>query len=569
MATSESSGHGGRRRPSRRLPLRRRRTSSWRVSTLGTLCILAIGSPLRSDAVAASFVPSSRPSRQTERVVVALGGGGGPKLRPRAAELALRSAIADVDESQPRWPPSLPIIRGAISTKISDLSPVLGGSGRAKLCWDCYKLGVDPSLYFAPSPSPSSSSSDRRDYYEDVDASLIFDALITDPDRRRAYEESMDRNGPNWRAGMISSDIEDSLPTLRRGQKLGGEAVRLLSLTYGFGGGGRDNGGLLGSDADNITTEGGGGAGGRIEGDVAALSHLTVSSDGTAKLLLRLRDGLEVETVIIPWYFPEENHSKSYSTLCISSQVGCRQGCTFCATGRMGRIRNLTSDEILAQFFYAAKVCRLGRTLAKMGLRGDGDDSGADGADPLPEITNAVFMGMGEPADNAREVNAALSILTDVEHYRLSPSKVTVSTVAPSPDAFVSFSDSPCVLAWSVHAADDDLRRVLVPTTRYTMEELRVGLVEALLERPASGGGGRLRDAMLEVALIDGVNDSVERADELADLALRIAEDVGPGMKLLVNLLLVNRSSGLSAAERGDGEGVPGAAVGEGRLRSR
>lgn len=89
------------------------------------------------------------------------------------------------------------------------------------------------------------------------------------------------------------------------------------------------------------------------ENDIAQLTCITESKDGTTKLLLKMKDGLEVETVIIPW------EDRKRSTLCISSQVGCRQGCTFCATGRMGIIRSLSAAEIVAQMYYANKICRI------------------------------------------------------------------------------------------------------------------------------------------------------------------------------------------------------------------
>ena len=109
---------------------------------------------------------------------------------------------------------------------------------------------------------------------------------------------------------------------------------------------------------------------------------------------------------------------------------------------------------------------------------------------------------------------AATVQLTTRELFQLSASKVTVSTVAPTPDAFAKFANAPCVLAWSVHAARDDLRRKLVPTTKYTMVELRQGLIDVLLQRPPN-----FRTTMLEVALIDGVNDSLTEADEMAEFA--------------------------------------------------
>jgi 23S rRNA (adenine2503-C2)-methyltransferase len=282
---------------------------------------------------------------------------------------------------------------------------------------------------------------------------------------------------------------EDTVETLkglfassRRGQRLGKGALERLSSLY-----------------NSYTPS-------RVEGGVATLSHTSQSRDSTTKLLLRLSDGLEVETVIIPW-------TGGRSTLCVSSQVGCRQGCIFCATGRMGKLRSLNADEILAQLFFARKICRQKN---------------------LPPVTNVVFMGMGEPADNKDAVIRATDIMTTRELFQLSASKVTVSTVAPTPDSFLQFAHAHCVLAWSVHAANDELRRQLVPTTKHAMTELRQGLIDTLLIRPHN-----FRTTMLEVALISGINDSEKEADELVDFAQVIIDEV-PGCKLVVNLIPFN-----------------------------
>ena len=152
----------------------------------------------------------------------------------------------------------------------------------------------------------------------------------------------------------------------------------------------------------------------------------------------------------------------------------------------------------------------------------------------LPEISNVVFMGMGEPADNAEHVTKATEILTTNELFQLSASKVTVSTVAPSPESFTQFAKAPCVLAWSVHAANDKLRKKLVPTTKYPMVELRQGLIDTLLQRPMN-----FRTTMFEIALMAGVNDTMEAADELAAFSKVIMETV-PGCKLMVNLIPFN-----------------------------
>ena len=231
-----------------------------------------------------------------------------------------------------------------------------------------------------------------------------------------------------------------------------------------------------------------------------SLLQSTTANDGTTKLLLELKDQLQVETVLIPW------HDRQATTLCVSSQVGCAQACTFCQTGRMGKLRSLSVDEILVQVWFAQQQT-------------------------LYPIDNVVFMGMGEPADNADAVVEATRILTHPQQFQLAPRKVTISTVAPTPEAFLHLGKAPAVLAWSVHASRDDLRRALVPTTKYTMEELRDGLVQALL-----GRSRKMRATLLEVTLLDDLNDGPDDAAHLADFCHDLIALV-PGMKLVVNLI--------------------------------
>jgi 23S rRNA (adenine2503-C2)-methyltransferase len=142
--------------------------------------------------------------------------------------------------------------------------------------------------------------------------------------------------------------------------------------------------------------------------------------------------------------------------------------------------------------------------------------------------------GMGEPSDNADAVNQAARILTTREFFQLSATRVTVSTVAPSPESFMQFAQTPVVLAWSVHAVRDELRRQLVPTTKYTTVELRQGMIDALCVRPKA-----LRTTMLEVALMEDVNDGIREADEMAQFARGILEAV-PDCKVVVNLIPYN-----------------------------
>jgi 23S rRNA (adenine2503-C2)-methyltransferase len=215
-----------------------------------------------------------------------------------------------------------------------------------------------------------------------------------------------------------------------------------------------------------------------------------VSACGTRKLLIALQDGRHVEAVLIP----SEEHSKSKrrrTTLCVSSQVGCARGCIFCATGKLGLTRNLTAAEILLQLFLAAQV---------------GRQAG------LPAVTNVVFMGEGEPLNNLRQVAKAAQVMHDPRGFALSPRRVTVSTVAPSVSHVQRLATLECALAWSLHAADDSIRRRLVPTQTDHVEHLRDAFVKVLAQR---GPGHHL---FVEVTLLKGINDSNDDAFKLVRL---------------------------------------------------
>ncbi len=218
----------------------------------------------------------------------------------------------------------------------------------------------------------------------------------------------------------------------------------------------------------------------RLQAPHWSVAETTRSPCGTVKLLVRLHDGLLVEGVIIP--------AASRSTVCVSSQVGCAQACAFCATGAMGFTRHLTPDEILMQLQVAVQVAKV---------------------DLLPEIRNVVFMGMGEPMNNAMAVGQALASMTHAHGFALSPNFVTVSTVAPSPQHVHKFLAMPkAKIAWSVHGAEDTLRKMLVPTTSASMAELRQAFMDVMAARGDT-------DIFIEVTLIDGVNDTLEDAAAL------------------------------------------------------
>ena len=167
--------------------------------------------------------------------------------------------------------------------------------------------------------------------------------------------------------------------------------------------------------------------------DAASVARAIASPCGTVKLLVRLaRDGADVEAVLIPHVAARDTRRGGRTTLCVSSQVGCARGCRFCATGALGLTRSLSADEILAQLWHALRLTR------QPGPSDGGADGGVDGGvraalRAMPPLTNVVFMGMGEPLDNLDAVARATRAMTDERGFRLSPARVCVSTVAPSP----------------------------------------------------------------------------------------------------------------------------------------
>eukprot|EP00596_Hydrurales_sp_CCMP1899_P005869 CAMPEP_0119038530 /NCGR_PEP_ID=MMETSP1177-20130426/7511_1 /TAXON_ID=2985 /ORGANISM="Ochromonas sp, Strain CCMP1899" /LENGTH=228 /DNA_ID=CAMNT_0007001243 /DNA_START=629 /DNA_END=1315 /DNA_ORIENTATION=+ len=127
-------------------------------------------------------------------------------------------------------------------------------------------------------------------------------------------------------------------------------------------------------------------------------------------------------------------------------------------------------------------------------------------------MTNVVFMGMGDSGRNMEAVGEAVLALTCRKKFSMASSKITISTVGPSPEAFLTLANMPGTLAWSLHSPDDQIRKKLVPSTKHSTVELRDGLVKALQTRPAI----RTRTIMIALTLIDGINDSAEDAMKLA-----------------------------------------------------
>ena len=229
-----------------------------------------------------------------------------------------------------------------------------------------------------------------------------------------------------------------------------------------------------------------------------------VSADGTRKWLLRMPPahrfdkGAEIECV----YIPESDRG----TLCVSSQVGCTLNCSFCHTGTMPLVRNLTAAEIVGQVLVARD--RLGDF--------PGGIAPSDGLTPKGEgvraVSNVVFMGMGEPLYNFDAVRDAIAILTDGDGLSLSKRRITVSTSGVVPEMSPLGAECGTMLAVSLHATNNAVRDKLVPLNRkYPIETL----IKACRDYP---GASNARRITFEYVMLKGVNDSVAEAKALVRL---------------------------------------------------
>ncbi|MFN5866358.1 MAG: 23S rRNA (adenine(2503)-C(2))-methyltransferase RlmN [Candidatus Kapaibacterium sp.] len=180
-----------------------------------------------------------------------------------------------------------------------------------------------------------------------------------------------------------------------------------------------------------------------------SVERCQVSEDGTRKYLFTLLDGARIESVLIPSELVDDDGAPKRHTLCISTQAGCPLGCTFCATATLKLQRNLQTAEIVDQFLAVSK------------------DSGV-------EITNVVFMGMGEPMLNYDHVLHAVDIFTNPTNKLLSAKRITLSTAGVVPGIMRLADDNRGIkLALSLHATTNGLREQLMPIARkYSLEEL-------------------------------------------------------------------------------------------------
>lgn len=231
-------------------------------------------------------------------------------------------------------------------------------------------------------------------------------------------------------------------------------------------------------------------------GSIRLKEHLK-SSDGTEKFLVELSDGHFIETVLI--------YSGSRKTVCLSTQVGCKFRCAFCASGTKGFTRNLSTSEILDQILFLQRA-------------------------PSHNITNFVFMGMGEPLDNYKNLSKAILIMNSTEALGIGARRITVSTcgVVPGIEKFKHLGIQ-LNLSISLHAVDNKLRDILVPINKvYPLEKLIAACEDYISEAD--------RRITLEYVLIKGKNHSLKDAAGLS----RIAKS----LKAKVNLIPYSLVSG-------------------------
>lgn len=249
---------------------------------------------------------------------------------------------------------------------------------------------------------------------------------------------------------------------------------------------------------------------------VADVKRVTIhsqqqSADGTMKFLFQL-DGPEkykVEAVLIPDFYPDGAPNRL--TVCVSSQVGCMFGCSFCATGKMGYFRNLTHGEIVDQVQIINEIAE-----EKFGKK----------------ITNIVYMGMGEPLHNFKAVVESAKIISNPMGTDLSPKRITISTVGLTKQIMqLADLDIGINLAISLHAADDEKRNEIMPiNSSLNLEKLReaVKYYHEKTDNPLT----------YEYLLFDDFNDSALDAKRLASIARWVPSKV--------NIIMYNDVAGVA-----------------------
>ncbi len=248
---------------------------------------------------------------------------------------------------------------------------------------------------------------------------------------------------------------------------------------------------------------------------VMELERKQVSRDGTEKFLFRLADGNDIECVLMRY---RGDLSKQRNTLCISSQVGCAMGCTFCATGQGGFVRNLTVGEIVSQVYEVNRH-----------LQEEGDD--------LP-VGNVVFMGMGEPLLNLDRVLQAIGLLNHPQGQQIGIRRITISTCGIVPKLQeLAQQKLDLVLAVSLHAPNNEQRSSVMPVNRqYPLEQLM-----AACRKYQAVNRNRIS---FEYALIAGFNDQPVHVQQLKQLL--------QGMDCHLNIIPVNPVANTAQFSRPD-----------------
>lgn len=240
--------------------------------------------------------------------------------------------------------------------------------------------------------------------------------------------------------------------------------------------------------------------------DLPKIIKVQGSDDTTRKYLFQLHDGRYIESVLIPATQAANGDRSDRMTVCVSSQVGCAYGCKFCASGLDGLTRNLSTAEIISQLIAIAE--HSGKT-----------------------ITNVVFMGMGEPLANFKNLNPALDIITGHWALNLAPRSVTVSTSGLVPMLYkLAERENQVSLAISLHGATDEVRNKIMPVnSKWNIEEL--------FESLHNFRDKNNQRITLEYILIKGINDDLEQARILAEKANKLGG--------FVNLIPYNTVEGL------------------------
>ncbi|RUM56707.1 MAG: 23S rRNA (adenine(2503)-C(2))-methyltransferase RlmN [Nautilia sp.] len=245
------------------------------------------------------------------------------------------------------------------------------------------------------------------------------------------------------------------------------------------------------------------------------LINREIASDGTEKFLFGLKDGHTIETVLLRMKEGETDDegniiSEDKYTVCISCQVGCKVGCSFCLTAKGGFVRNLTPAEIVAQVWMMKKIKNF---------------------NPNKSL-NVVYMGMGEPLDNYDNMLKAIKIISNENALHISPRRQTLSTSGIAPKIEKLGKENLGInLAISLHAVDDKLREELIPMNKaYNIKSV----IEAVKKFPVD----RRKKVLFEYLVIDGINDDEKSANKLVKLL--------NGIKAKVNLIYFNPYPGTS-----------------------